>query len=338
MPASHDRRRRPATRRLIAVGLAAIAGICLAPATAVAQPTPPARDSTTATLVNRTPVSARHDILTVRDPATGQRVRVEVLHPRGDAPRPTLYLLDGIDAGVYTGFRNSGWTVQTDIVRFMADKNVNVVMPIGGTASYYTDWLRPDPVLGVNRWESFLTEALPPLIDATYKGNGADAIGGLSMGATSAMVLTARHPDLYRGVMALSGCFDFGPLPYRQAVAATVATRGGNYLNMWGPLDAGEWAANDPARHLKALVGKPIYIAVGNGLPDLRLGLAGLASPVGGFLESAAESCTRSFQTKATRAGVKATYDYRSGLHSWGYWARDLPRAWPTIAKALDIS
>lgn len=76
-------------------------------------------------------------------------------------PVPTLYLLDGIDAGVYTRYTESGWTTQTDVVRFMADKPVNVVLPIGGTASYYTDWNATDPVLGRNKWETFLTTELP---------------------------------------------------------------------------------------------------------------------------------------------------------------------------------
>ena len=330
------RDRRFAITRVVVLGLVVVSALGAGSGGAIAQPAP--APTPTATLLTRTALGPQHDIITVRDPDTRQVIRLEILHPRTTTPRPTLYLLDGIDAGVYTGFARSGWTVQTGIERFMADKDVTVVLPIGGTASYYTDWRRPDPVLGVNKWETFLTRDLPPLIERMYAGNGLSAIGGLSMGATSAMVLAAKHPDLYRGVMALSGCFDFGPPAYRQAVAGTVATRGGNTANMWGPLDGGDWAANDPTRRLSALADTDIFIASGNGLPDPRLGLRGLASPVGGFLEGVVLSCTRSFQEKADRAGVKATYEFRPGLHSWGYWAEDLPRAWPTIARSLDIS
>jgi S-formylglutathione hydrolase FrmB len=322
--------------RAVVVAVAAMSVVGLTSGTAAAEPT--TDEQPAATLVSRTVLGPQHDLITVLNPDTRQRIKLEVLHPRGDAPRPTWYLLDGIDAGVYTGYRRSGWTEQTDIERFMADKDVTVVLPIGGTASFYTDWRRRDAVLGVNRWETFLTEDLPPLIDKLYSGNGKAAIGGLSMGATSAMVLAAKHPDLYRGVMALSGCFDFGPLTYRQAVAGTVATRGANPNNMWGPVDSGEWAANDPTRRLSALKDTAIYIASGNGLPDPRLGLRGIASPVGGFLESVVLSCTRAFQEKADRAGVSAKYSYRPGLHAWGYWAEDLPRAWPTIARSLGLS
>ncbi len=276
--------------------------------------------------------------LTVFSKAMDRPIRVSVLLPRKqDVPRPTLYLLDGIDGGVYTNYTQSGWTYQTDIARFMADKPVNVVLPIGGTGSYYTDWIADDPVLGLNKWETFLSEELPPLIDSRFRGNGTNVIGGLSMGALGAMSIAVRHPELYTGVAAFSGCLDQGTAELRQATAASVVTRGGNPDNMWGPLHDTDWTAHDPARHVSVLRGKPIYVAVGNGVPDPALGLAGLASPVGGILEGVVLKCTEGFKAQADRAGVKATYDFRAGLHSWGYWNQDLHRAWPTIAKGLRV-
>lgn len=128
--------------------------------------------------------------VTVFSPAMRKPISVTVLLPADRTrPVPTLYLLDGIDAGVYTRYTESGWTTQTDVVRFMADKPVNVVLPIGGTASYYTDWNATDPVLGRNKWETFLTTELPPLIDQRFGGNGVNALGGLSMGALGAMAI-----------------------------------------------------------------------------------------------------------------------------------------------------
>ncbi len=279
-----------------------------------------------------------HATVTVYSRAMDRPIRVSVLVPeRRDRERPTWYLLDGIDGGVYTNYTQSGWTYQTDIAEFMADKAVNVVLPIGGTGSYYTDWSTADPVLGNNRWETFLTEELPPLIDSRFQGSGVNAIGGLSMGALGAMSIAVRHPDLYTAVAAFSGCLDQGSSEFRQATAATVATRGGNPDNMWGPVSGSEWAAHDPAAHVTALRGKVVYISSGNGVPDPSLGLAGLASPVGGLLESVVLQCTLGFKARAERAGVSATYDFRPGLHSWGYWNRDLHRAWPTIAGGLGI-
>lgn len=278
--------------------------------------------------------------LTVYSPAMDRSVRVDVLLPataeRG-TKRPTLYMLDGIDAGIYSGYTQSGWTQYTDIVDFMADKNVNVVLPIGGTGSYYTDWQRRDPALGTNKWETFLTEELPPLIDSRFQGSGLNALEGLSMGATGAMMLAVRNPDLYAGAALFSGCLDFGDPAAQTATTGSVSTRGGDPDNMWGPAYNKVWEAHDPAANIAALRGKPLYVAVGNGLPDWSLGVAGLASPVGGVLEAAALACTRTFEDKARAAGVSITYDYREGLHSWGYWNEDLRRSWPTIARALGV-
>lgn len=278
--------------------------------------------------------------LTVYSPAMHRTVRVDVLLPTSSAPgrtRPTLYMLDGIDAGVYSGYTQSGWTQYTDIVDFMADKNVNVVLPIGGTGSYYTDWQRTDPALGTNKWETFLTDELPPLIDQKFQGNGRNALEGLSMGATGAMMLAVRNPDLYAGAALFSGCLDLGDPAAQNATTGSVSTRGGDPDNMWGPAYNTTWKAHDPGANIAALRGKSLYVAVGNGLPDWSLGVAGLASPVGGVLEAAALACTRAFEEKARAAGVAITYDYREGLHSWGYWNEDLRRSWPTIAGALGI-
>ncbi len=59
------------------------------------------------------------------------------------APRPTLYMLDGVSA------RNngSGWMSAGlgDAPGFFADKDVNVVLINGGRASLYTDWTRSTP-------------------------------------------------------------------------------------------------------------------------------------------------------------------------------------------------
>ncbi|MGC5258634.1 alpha/beta hydrolase [Gordonia sp. DT218] len=332
-------------RKPVVVGIAvciAIVGALTGAPSAGAVPAPVPDVSTPAAsgarLVAVTMSSPARATVTVYSAAMGRPINLSVLLPRDQGtPRPTLYLLDGIDGGVYTNYTESGWTRQTDVARFMADKDVNVVLPIGGTGSYYTDWTSRDPVLGLNRWETFLTKELPPLIDSRFRGNGVNAIGGLSMGALGAMSLAVRNPELYSGVAAFSGCLDQGSTELRQATAATVATRGGNPDNMWGPPGDSDWAAHDPAARVSALKGKPIYVAVGNGLPDPSLGLAGIASPVGGILESVALRCTMSFREKADRAGVRATYDFRAGLHSWGYWDQDLHRAWPTLAKALRV-
>ncbi|MFE3292806.1 alpha/beta hydrolase-fold protein [Rhodococcus sp. NPDC059234] len=86
--------------------------------------------------------------------------------------RPTLYLLDGAEAHD----EESGWTAMTDLDRLARGADVNVVVPVGGAHSYYTDWRAVDPVMGKLSYETFLTRELPPLIDGRLGGNGVNAV------------------------------------------------------------------------------------------------------------------------------------------------------------------
>lgn len=281
----------------------------------------------------------RQTMLFVHSPAMDRTIQVQVLHPAGGGPRPTLYLLDGVSAGEESDYRESTWTQRTDIEEFFADKNTNIVMPVGGTASYYTDWNQPDPVLGVNKWETFLTEELPPLIDAQFAGNGVNAIAGLSMGATAAMTLAARNPDLYRGVAGLSGCFDISQDSSRDTVRGTVAYKGGNPDNMWGPPGDPRWEEHDAYTLAERLRGKEIFLSTGNGLPgpyDLDAGQDVLT--VGAPLEVGTFVCTVTYDRRLRELGIPARVVYRPwGTHSWGYWQDDIKTAWPTLARALRL-
>ncbi|MFD1812012.1 alpha/beta hydrolase [Rhodococcus gannanensis] len=297
----------------------------------------------TATVDHVTVLGDRRVALFVHSPSMREIVQVQVLlPPPGTGPRATLYLLDGAGGGEESNYRESTWTQRTDAVRFFSDKPVNVVLPVGGTGSYYTDWLRPDPRLGVDEWETFLTEELPPIVDARFDGNGIDAIAGLSMGAHAALNLTARHPDMYAGVAAFSGCADNSQADSRLSVRATVAWKGGDADNMWGPDGDPTWAANDPMRNAEALRGKQIYVSTGNGVagalddPTTVDGLS--AMTLGAALESAALTCTRLFEARLRELGIPAMFRYRdTGTHSWPYWEQDLHDAWPTLARALRV-
>ncbi|MGW0043940.1 alpha/beta hydrolase [Rhodococcus sp. NPDC003348] len=290
-----------------------------------------------------TMLTDRRAAVFVHSPSMRETVQVQVLlPPPGTGPRPTLYLLDGAGGGEESNYRESTWTQRTDAVDFFADKPVNVVLPVGGTGSYYTDWLRPDPTLGVDEWETFLTQELPPIVDARFAGNGVNAIAGLSMGAHAALNLATRHPDRFAGVAAFSGCADNGQSNSRLSVRATVAWKGGDADNMWGPDGDPAWAANDPMRNAEALRGKQIYVSTGNGavgLLDDPTTVDGLsAMTLGAALEAAALQCTRLFDTRLRDLGIPATFRYRdTGTHSWPYWQQDLHDAWPTLARALRV-
>ncbi|WP_239476563.1 alpha/beta hydrolase [Nocardia arizonensis] len=286
------------------------------------------------------PITDRWLRVFVRSPAMARTVEVQVLLPRDRAgARPTVYTLDGRTAEP----NGNNWIEHGHAAGFFEDKNVNVVLTVGGPASFYTDWLRTDPVLGTNRWESFLTRELPPLIDAGFDGNGRNGVMGVSMGAEAAMMLTVRRPDLYRAVAAHSGCYAISTDSGQAQARAIVLSYRGQPDNMFGAPDDPQWYAHDVVAHAEALRGKAIYLSTGNGLPG-RYDVPGdpdLPSNVvlGGPLEAGAAGCTHALVDRLTRLDIPFTANFRdSGTHSWPYWADELGRSWPVMAGALGVS
>ncbi|MEI4389950.1 alpha/beta hydrolase-fold protein, partial [Streptococcus agalactiae] len=103
-------------------------------------------------------------------------------HPGPGAP--ALYLLNAVDGGEDGG----PWMNRTDVAAFFADKNVTVVLPVGGQSSFYADWMQPNN--GRNyKWETFLTKELPPLLESQWRATDVRGMQGLSMGGTAAMFL-----------------------------------------------------------------------------------------------------------------------------------------------------
>lgn len=293
----------------------------------------------------RSPVAAQVS-MGVYSPAMGRWVPVRVLRPAdASVPRPTLYLLDGVEGGE-TG---SGWLDRTDAAAFFADKNVNVVLVLAGRASYYTDWERDDPVLGRNKWATFLTRELPPVINATFGTTGRNAIAGLSMSALSVLNLAVRAPGVYRAVGSYSGCAQTSDSVAQAYVSTNLVRYGANPVNMWGPPSDPEWAANDPTLHAASLRGTQLYVSAGTGTPGPHESLADrdvAGNPIaladrlviGGTFESVVNGCTRRLAEALHTAGVPARIVFRpTGTHAWGYWQDALHDSWPMFAAAIGV-
>ncbi|MEV5832035.1 alpha/beta hydrolase family protein [Nocardia sp. NPDC052112] len=288
----------------------------------------------------------RNLTLQVFSAAMGKNIEIQVQRPADTSvPRPTLYLLNGAGGGE----DSATWQAQTNAAQFFNDKDVNVITPVGGAWSYYTDWRATDPELGVNMWKTFLTEELPPLIDSGLGANGTNAIAGLSMSGTSVLQLPIAAPGLYQSVAAYSGCAQISdPVGYNFA-NAVIAAGGGDSANMYGPKGDPMWAANDPYVHADQLRGLNLFISDGSGIPGRwdtlngqhsLPGAGGLANQVavGGALEAAANYCSHNLQTRLNQLGIPATYDFQStGTHSWGYWEDALRASWPVLARGLGL-
>ncbi|MEU4837252.1 alpha/beta hydrolase family protein [Nocardia testacea] len=285
--------------------------------------------------------------LYVNSVAMDKDIVVDVQRPAdASEPRPTLYLLNGAGGGE----DSASWQAQTNTLDFLSDKNVNVIQPIGGAWSYYTDWIKDDPALGRNKWRTFFTEELPPLIDGALGTNGVNAIAGLSTSGTTVLALPIAKPGLYKAAAAYSGCAQTSDPVGSEFVKLTVNTWGGGDTdNMWGPQGSPEWAANDPYVHAEGLRGLELYVSTGNGLPGrwdtlngphTLPGSYGLANQilVGGVIEAGTNFCTHNLKTRLDSLGIPATFNFRdTGTHSWGYWEDEFKASWPVLARGLGL-
>ena len=270
---------------------------------------------------------------------------VEIWRAATDAPAPMLYLLDGVDSP-----SPSGWLLPGGVERTFAGEHVTLVMPARADGSLHADWQRDDPVLSRNKWQTFLTDELPPLLEAAQQPsklgvdplpfNGKRGMAGLSMGAASAVTIAELRPDLYEAVGAIAGCYsardDLGFV-----LAKIVAeTRGGNIANMWGPRTDPAYLDNDGLLHAGKLRDKALYFATATGQPDAtewdRNGHDLLRFTQGTGLEIATHACTVEMDQRLDELGIDARVDYLpTGLHNWDNFGRFVAPMRDTLMPAL---
>ncbi len=283
-------------------------------------------------------------------PAMDNRVIPLVVIKAAEENRPIIYLLNGADGGE----GRANWIVQTDVIDFYKEKNVNVVIPMSGRFSYYSDWVSEAPSLGGKQmWETWLTKELPGPIENELKTNGKRAITGMSMSATSSILLAEHNPGFYDATAALSGCYG-STQPASAAYAVITLNRGGATIDqMWGQWPGERWAYNDALINAEGLRDTEIYVSNGSGLTgvyDMPSGprLKGVDPAVasiaaskttieGGAIEAATNACTHDLKTKLDSLGIPATFNFHNtGTHSWGYWQDDLRGSWPVFEKAFN--
>ncbi|OAH43731.1 hypothetical protein AYJ66_05840 [Dietzia cinnamea] len=261
---------------------------------------------------------------------------VEIWRPASDAPAPMLYLLDGVDSP-----SPSGWLLPGGVDRVFAGEHVTLVMPARADGSLHADWQRDDPVLSRNKWQTFLSDELPPLLEAgDIPFTGKRGMAGLSMGAARAVTIVERRPDLYEAVGAIAGCYtardDLGFI-----LAKIVAeTRGGDIANMWGPRTDPDYLENDGLLNADELAGKALYFATATGMPDAtewdRNGRDLLRFTQGAGLEMATHACTVEMDRRLDELGIDARVDYLpTGLHNWDNFGRFVAPMRDTLMPAL---
>ncbi|WP_280435676.1 alpha/beta hydrolase-fold protein [Nocardia carnea] len=326
-------------------GLAVLAAALVLPFAAAHAPAPaqPTAAAAAATLRNIVWYSDRHVAIWVNSPAMGAPIQVRLLLARDwnsqpNAKFPVLYMLDGLRATD----DDSGWIKETGAVDFFADKNVTAVLPVGGQASFYSDWLEPNN--GKNyKWETFLTEELPPLLESQWRATDTRGIAGLSMGGTAAMFLSARNSDFAKYAASYSGFLTTTSTGMPQAIRLAMIDAGGfDAAAMWGPPGSPQWEEHDPVYLADRLKGKSLYISTGTGASgkhDESSEIPGVTPNMFGMgLETLSLITSQNFVGKLHELRIPATVNYRSaGTHTWPYWDFEMRQSWPQAAAALGV-
>ena len=274
----------------------------------------------------------------------GQPVKVQVHLARDwySAPEktfPSVWQLGPL----YSSEDESAWSYATDAVRFYADKNVNLVLPVGGGGSFFTDWQAPDGGKHF-RWESFLTEELPAVLEQGWRTNDRRAVNGLSMGATGAMILAGRNAEMFDFAASFSGYLDTSSPLMPRAFGMITGQAGYDARRMWGNYYSPAWFTHDP----KLLVGNfrragtTVYVAAGNGLAgawDAEGSFPGSAADINsGAMEAASRVTSQTFVNFARAVGVDTVTKFRpNGTHIWPYWEYEMKQAWTYMADALGL-
>ena len=274
----------------------------------------------------------------------GNPVKVQILLARDwysqpNKSFPTVWALDGLRARD----DESGWTLATNIAAFYADKNVNVVLPVGGQSSFYSDWQQPDNGK-FYKWETFLTRELPPILAKGWRSTDQRAIIGLSMGGTAAVNIAERHPEMFQFVGSLSGYLDTTSPGMPQAIGYATNDGGGyDAQKMWGPYGTQDWVDHDPKLGIEQLKGKTVYVSSGNGnagaydAPGVLPGVP--ANTTGMGLEIVSRLTTQTFVNRAQGKGLNLVTAFRpSGTHNWPYWQFEMTQAWPHIADTFKLA
>ncbi|MDO5076092.1 alpha/beta hydrolase family protein [Corynebacterium sp.] len=274
----------------------------------------------------------------IESPAMRREVQVQILR-LGDPniSAPTLLLLDGSSAPT-----DNGWIGEGHIADTLTGEHAVVVMPTEASGSHYADWRDADPLLGRMKWETFLCTELLSVLQLPENGlntNGVRIIGGLSMGAGAAVRLANTHPNLFHGVIGISGCYsttDPVGWEYHNAITRCV---GGNTRHLW---DAETRARADVARNPEGLRNTAVYLFTADGRitdRDLQFHTNRPFQELLGavLLEFASWCCTERLDAAMSAAGMqnyRVVYQ-RGGVHDWIYCAEQLRAGWDWIMPRI---
>ena len=231
--------------------------------------------------------------LSVESKAMNKQVPVTVLLPNAYHSldnMPVVYLLHG------HGDNNTAWDVKGNTGLLADQYNVILVMPDGGTNSWYWD----SPVDPTYKYETFVSKELVEYIDSHYKTRAdrtGRAITGLSMGGHGGLWLGIRHQDTYGAAGSTSGGVDIRPFPKNWGMSLRLGTIEENPKN---------WDNYTVINLVDQLKPDAMKLIIDCGTEDF-------------FYEV---NCA--LHEKLAAAKIPHDFYTRPGVHNWDYWRNSI--------------
>ncbi len=278
--------------------------------------------------------------LTISTPAFSTPTKVEVDLPTGydDNPTrrwPTTYFL----AGTQNTYRSFNAVVGG--VALTANYPSIVVSP-NGDSGYWSDWYNRGAA-GPPQYETYVIEQLIPLIDGYFRtiaDRAHRAIGGVSMGGYGAVMLAARHPELFASAASVSGTLNTNLLPNLAAVSLSSALQGGEVDAIYGPRLTEEirWRGHNPADIAENLRDIDLQVRSANGVINPKIGENPFSIDlVSCLVEAGAYGSSVSMHAILDRHGVDHLWkDYGAGCHTTPNFKRQLTDTLTVFARNFE--
>ena len=266
--------------------------------------------------------------LTISTPAFTAPTKVHVNLPVGYRAKrgrrwPVTYVLAGT-MNTYRTFNDLVDGVE------LTESFPSIVVSPNGDSGYWSDWFNGG-AFGPPMYETYVIDQLIPLIDARFRTaarRSQRAVMGISMGGYGAMMVAARHPDLFDAAASLSGAVDSN-LPAHGAVLSISPTfQGAEPDAIYGPRLTQEvrWRGHNPTDLADNLRDLDLQVRSANGVPNPAIGENLLsADSVSCVVEAGVYVASVSLHQRLAALGIPHVWhDYGAGCHSVPNFKREI--------------
>ncbi|HVW81142.1 MAG TPA: alpha/beta hydrolase family protein [Mycobacteriales bacterium] len=275
--------------------------------------------------------------LTITTPAFNTPTHVDVDLPVGyrahpDKRWPVAYFLAGI-LNNYASFNDvvDGLELTRTFPAISVSPN--------GDSGWWSDWYEKGKY-GAPKYETFVIDQLIPLIDRMFRTiptRSQRAIAGVSMGGYGAMMLAARHPDLFGDAASISGAVDTNFVPIAEILTASSLIMGRQPDAIYGPQATQEvrWRGHNPTTLASNLRGVNLQLRTADGTPNQHLGETLLGIDATACVEEAGvHQASVGMRRRLNALGIHYLWhDYGPGCHDVPNFEREIGPTLQTIAR-----